>query len=93
MDDIERVCGALVEMSYPARKPARMLLRESNYFDCGRDQPGVDMIDKIDLGQQRAVQFINANGKEWVNRAEGNGQSGRALLCLAVAVSVLAMLW
>ena len=27
MNDIERVCGALVEMSYPARKPAGMLLR------------------------------------------------------------------
>lgn len=54
-------------MSYPARKLAGMLLRESNYFDCGRDQPRVDMIDKIDLGQQRAVQFINANWKESVN--------------------------
>jgi hypothetical protein len=37
MDDIERVCGALVEMSYPARKPAGMLLRESNYFGMTRD--------------------------------------------------------
>lgn len=76
MDDIERVCGALVEMSYPARKPAGMLLRESNYLDCGRDHLRVDPIDKIDLGQQCAVQFINANGKAWVNRAKGNGQSG-----------------
>lgn len=31
----------------------------------------MDLIDKVDLGQQCAVQFINANGKEWVNRAEG----------------------
>jgi hypothetical protein len=93
MDDIERVCGALVEMSYPARKPARMLLRESNYFDCGRDQLRVDLIDKIDLGQQCVVQFINANKKEWVNGAEGNGRSGKALLCLTVAISVLALLW
>jgi hypothetical protein len=36
MDDIERVCDALFEMSYQVRKPAGMLLRESNYFDCGR---------------------------------------------------------
>ena len=53
----------------------------------------MDLIDKVDLGQQCAMQFINANGKEWVNGAEGNGQSGRALLCLAVAVSVLALVW
>jgi hypothetical protein len=39
------------------------------------------------------LQFINANGKEWVNGAERNGQSGRVLLCLVVAVSVLALLW
>jgi hypothetical protein len=90
MDDIERVCGALVELSYPARKPVGMLLRES---DCGRDQLRVDLIDKTDLGQQCAVQFINANGKEWVNGAERNDQSRRALLCLAVAVSVLVLLW
>ena len=64
MNDIERVCVALIEMSYPARKPAGMLLRESNYFDCGRDQLRVDLIDKVDLGQQCAMQFINANGKE-----------------------------
>jgi hypothetical protein len=51
-------------MSYPARRPAGMLLRESNYFDCGRDQLRVDLIDKIDLEQQCAVQFVNANGKE-----------------------------
>jgi hypothetical protein len=93
MDDIERIRGASVEMSYPARKPAGMLLRESNYFDCGRDQLRVDLIDKTDLGQQCAVKFINTNGKVWVNGAEGNGQSGRALLYLAVAVSVLALLW
>jgi hypothetical protein len=93
IDNIERVCGALVKMSYPARKPAGMLLRESNYFDCGRDQLRVDLIDKIDLGQQCAVQFINANGKAWVNGTEGNGQSGKALLCLAAAISVLTLLW
>jgi hypothetical protein len=93
MDDIERVCGALVEVSYPARKPAGMLFRESNYFDCGRDQLRVDLIDKIDPGQQCAVQFINANGKEWVNGTERNGQSGKALPCLAVTISVLALLW
>ena len=30
MDNIEKVCGAVAEMSYPARKAAGMLLRESN---------------------------------------------------------------
>ena len=53
----------------------------------------MDLIDKIDLGQQCAVQFINANGKEWINGIEGNRQSGKALLCLIAAISVLALLW
>ena len=52
------------KMSYLARKPVEVLLRENNYFDCGRDQLRVDLVDKIDLGQQCAVRLINANGEE-----------------------------
>jgi hypothetical protein len=89
MDNIERVCGAV---SYPARKPAGMLLRESNYFDCGRDQLRVDLIDKSDLGQQCALGFVNANGEEWVNGAKANGRVRRGILGVAVAVGGLSML-
>jgi hypothetical protein len=92
MDDIERVCGAVAEVSYPALKPAGMLLRESNYFDCGRDQLRVDLIDKSDLGQQCAVEFINANGKEWVNGAQAKVWKGVAMSGWAMAVAVLAIL-
>ena len=82
MANIERVCSAVADLSYPAQKPARMLLREGNYFDCGRDQLRVDVIDREDAGQQCAVQFINANGMTWVNGAQAHGISLLALLAL-----------
>jgi hypothetical protein len=80
MDNIERVCGAVANLSYPAQKPARMLLRESNYFDCGRDQLKVDLIDCMDAGQRCVVQFINPNGMKWVNGAQAGGIRWLALL-------------
>lgn len=92
MDNIERVCGTIDKLSYPAQKPAGMLLRESNYFDCGRDQLRVNMIDKNDAGQQCAVGFINANGKVWVNGAQANGWKELAALGLAMALGAFAIL-
>jgi hypothetical protein len=92
MDNIERVCGEISELSYPAQNPVAMLLREGNYFDCGRDQLRVDLIDKNDAGQQCAVGFINANGKVWVNGARATDRKELALLGLAMAVVAFAML-
>jgi hypothetical protein len=92
MDNIERVCRAVADLSYPAQKPARMLLRESNYFDCGRDQLRVDVVDREDAGQQCAVQFINANGRTWVNGAQADGISLLALWWSLVASGTFTLL-
>ena len=88
MEKIETFCGPV---TYPAEQPAGMMLRESNYFDCGRDQLRVDVIDEADNGQNCVVRFINANGKAWVSGAEVKGRESGALLGLAVAVGVLAV--
>lgn len=92
MDDIERVCGVVAKVSYPALKPAGMLLRESNYFDCGRDQLRVDLINKRDRGQKCVVEFINANGKEWINGAQASQRMGGLMWGLTMAVAVLTIL-
>ena len=91
MDEIEMNCGNIAELSYPGTNAAVMLLREGNYFDCGRDQLRVDMIDKEDAGQKCVVQYINANGKKWINGAAKSFVNS-ASMAVTVAVGVL-ILW
>ena len=84
--DIEKNCGTLEiamgpTLQRPAKAAATELLRESNYFDCGRDQIRVDVVDPDDIGQQCVAEYVNANEKEWVNGA-GKREQGKILSIL-----------
>jgi hypothetical protein len=71
MPDIERNCGTGADGGprHPAQAVATELLREGNFFDCGRDSIHVSVVDMRDDGQKCVVKYVNENEKAWMNGA------------------------
>ena len=71
MSNVQAHCTNVSELSYPAQKVPTQLLREGNYFDCGREQLWVDAVDGEDEAQNCVLGYINANNRAWINSSGG----------------------
>ena len=90
MSNVQAHCTNVSELSYPAQKAPTQLLREGNYFDCGREQLWVDVVDGEDEAQNCVLGYINANNRAWVNEARSVKPFGLVALGGLVGV-VMAM--
>jgi hypothetical protein len=83
MDELESGCSPREAPSTPTTNSANtnILLGESHYFNCGRDQLKVDVFDQNDTGQNCLKRHIEAYGK---------GRSGAVMHLPGIAMVGLA---